>query len=99
MAVVEQEVKRQVALIEDGGKVGAGKPGSTIRTATKPARRARKMRTITATFPDPDPAAPIELDDAFLEECRASLPQLPDAKRHRCTTKPRSASRPATRAC
>jgi aspartyl-tRNA(Asn)/glutamyl-tRNA(Gln) amidotransferase subunit B len=25
----------------------------------------------------------LELDDAFLEECRASLPELPDAKRHR----------------
>src|SRR5690606_19022182 len=33
-------------------------------------------------FPDPD-LLPLELDDAFLEECRASLPELPDAKRHR----------------
>jgi aspartyl-tRNA(Asn)/glutamyl-tRNA(Gln) amidotransferase subunit B len=31
-------------------------------------------------FPDPD-LLPLELDDAFLEECRASLPELPDAKR------------------
>ena len=30
-------------------------------------------------FPDPD-LLPVELDDAFLEECRASLPELPDAK-------------------
>ena len=33
-------------------------------------------------FPDPD-LLPLELDDAFLEECRASLPELPDAKRAR----------------
>jgi len=33
-------------------------------------------------FPDPD-LLPVELDDAFLEECRASLPELPDAKRAR----------------
>src|SRR3546814_12219320 len=33
-------------------------------------------------FPDPD-LLPLELDDAFLEECRNSLPELPDAKRHR----------------
>ena len=33
-------------------------------------------------FPDPD-LLPLELDDAFLEECRASLPELPDAKRKR----------------
>jgi len=33
-------------------------------------------------FPDPD-LLPLELDDTFLEECRASLPELPDAKRKR----------------
>ena len=33
-------------------------------------------------FPDPD-LLPLELDDAFLEDCRNSLPELPDAKRHR----------------
>jgi aspartyl-tRNA(Asn)/glutamyl-tRNA(Gln) amidotransferase subunit B len=33
-------------------------------------------------FPDPD-LLPLELDDAFLEACRASLPELPDAKRKR----------------
>mgnify|MGYP003338091735 FL=1 len=33
-------------------------------------------------FPDPD-LLPLELDDTFLEECRASLPELPDAKRAR----------------
>jgi aspartyl-tRNA(Asn)/glutamyl-tRNA(Gln) amidotransferase subunit B len=33
-------------------------------------------------FPDPD-LLPLELDEAFLEECRASLPELPDAKRRR----------------
>ena len=33
-------------------------------------------------FPDPD-LLPLELDDAFLEACRASLPELPDAKRRR----------------
>jgi aspartyl-tRNA(Asn)/glutamyl-tRNA(Gln) amidotransferase subunit B len=37
------------------------------------------MRMITATS-DPD-LLPLELTDAFLEECRASLPELPDAKR------------------
>ncbi len=33
-------------------------------------------------FPDPD-LLPLELDDAFLAACEASLPELPDAKRHR----------------
>jgi len=33
-------------------------------------------------FPDPD-LLPVELEDDFLEDCRASLPELPDAKRLR----------------
>jgi aspartyl-tRNA(Asn)/glutamyl-tRNA(Gln) amidotransferase subunit B len=33
-------------------------------------------------FPDPD-LLPLELDDAFLEECRSTLPELPGAKRKR----------------
>jgi aspartyl-tRNA(Asn)/glutamyl-tRNA(Gln) amidotransferase subunit B len=33
-------------------------------------------------FPDPD-LLPLELDEAFVEECRKSLPELPDAKRRR----------------
>ncbi len=33
-------------------------------------------------FPDPD-LLPLELDDAFIEEIRAELPELPDAKKAR----------------
>src|SRR5881275_1242259 len=33
-------------------------------------------------FPDPD-LLPLELDEAFVDECKASLPELPDAKRKR----------------
>jgi len=36
-------------------------------------------------FPDPD-LLPLEIDDAFIEACRASLPELPDAKRQRYET-------------
>ena len=33
-------------------------------------------------FPDPD-LLPLELEEDFLDQCRASLPELPDAKRKR----------------
>jgi aspartyl-tRNA(Asn)/glutamyl-tRNA(Gln) amidotransferase subunit B len=33
-------------------------------------------------FPDPD-LAPFDLSDEFVEECRARIPELPDAKRER----------------
>ncbi|MDP3552079.1 MAG: Asp-tRNA(Asn)/Glu-tRNA(Gln) amidotransferase subunit GatB [Novosphingobium sp.] len=85
MAVVEQEARRQVALIEDGGTVV-----QETRLYDPDRNETRSMRSKEDAhdyryFPDPD-LLPIELDDAFLEECRASLPELPDAKRERYET-------------
>ncbi|HEY0958584.1 MAG TPA: Asp-tRNA(Asn)/Glu-tRNA(Gln) amidotransferase subunit GatB [Novosphingobium sp.] len=82
MAVVEQEARRQVDVIEDGGKVV-----QETRLYDPDRNETRSMRSKEDAhdyryFPDPD-LLPLELDDAFLEECRASLPELPDAKRHR----------------
>jgi len=82
MAVVEQEARRQVDLIEDGGKVV-----QETRLYDPDRNETRSMRSKEDAhdyryFPDPD-LLPLVLDDAFLEECRASLPELPDAKRAR----------------
>lgn len=82
MAVIEQEARRQVDLIEDGGTVV-----QETRLYDPDRNETRSMRSKEDAhdyryFPDPD-LLPLELEDAFLEECRASLPELPDAKRHR----------------
>jgi len=82
MAVVEQEARRQIDLIEDGGKVV-----QETRLYDPDRNETRTMRSKEDAhdyryFPDPD-LLPLELDDAFLDECRASLPELPDTKRHR----------------
>lgn len=82
MAVVESEARRQVDLIEDGGTVV-----QETRLYDPDKNETRSMRSKEDAhdyryFPDPD-LLPLELDDAFLDECRASLPELPDAKRHR----------------
>ncbi len=82
MAVIEQEARRQVYLIEDGGKVV-----QETRLYDPDRNETRSMRSKEDAhdyryFPDPD-LLPLELDEAFLEECRASLPELPDAKRVR----------------
>lgn len=79
MAVVESEARRQVDLIEDGGTVV-----QETRLYDPDRNETRSMRSKEDAhdyryFPDPD-LLPLELDDAFLEECRASLPELPDAK-------------------
>jgi aspartyl-tRNA(Asn)/glutamyl-tRNA(Gln) amidotransferase subunit B len=82
MAVVEQEARRQVDLIEDGGTVV-----QETRLYDPDRNETRSMRSKEDAhdyryFPDPD-LLPLVLEDDFLEECRASLPELPDAKRHR----------------
>ena len=82
MAVIEGEAKRQVALIESGGTVV-----QETRLYDPDRNETRSMRSKEDAhdyryFPDPD-LLPLELDEAFLAECRDSLPELPDAKRGR----------------
>jgi aspartyl-tRNA(Asn)/glutamyl-tRNA(Gln) amidotransferase subunit B len=82
MQAIEHEAQRQVDLIESGGAVV-----QETRLFDPNKMETRSMRSKEDAhdyryFPDPD-LLPVELDDAFLEECRASLPELPDAKRAR----------------
>ncbi|MGI8942834.1 MAG: Asp-tRNA(Asn)/Glu-tRNA(Gln) amidotransferase subunit GatB, partial [Qipengyuania sp.] len=82
MAVIEQEARRQVDLIEDGGTVV-----QETRLYDPDRNETRSMRSKEDAhdyryFPEPD-LLPLELDESFLKECRASLPELPDAKRAR----------------
>jgi aspartyl-tRNA(Asn)/glutamyl-tRNA(Gln) amidotransferase subunit B len=82
MAVVEHEAKRQVELLESGGAVAQETrlfdPDKGVTRALRSKEDAHDYRY----FPDPD-LLPLELDEAFLEECRATLPELPDEKRKR----------------
>ncbi|MEY3877131.1 MAG: aspartyl/glutamyl-tRNA amidotransferase subunit, partial [Pseudomonadota bacterium] len=82
MQAIEYEAQRQVDLIESGGAVV-----QETRLFDPNKMETRSMRSKEDAhdyryFPDPD-LLPVELDEAFLEECRASLPELPDAKRAR----------------
>ena len=82
MAVIEHEARRQVELLEEGGKVDQEtRLYDPDRNVTRPLRSKEEAHDYRY-FPDPD-LLPLELDDAFLEECRATLPELPDAKRKR----------------
>ena len=82
MAVVESEARRQVDLIEDGGTVVQETrlydPDRNVTRSMRSKEDAHDYRY----FPDPD-LLPLEIDDAFIAECRASLPELPDPKRRR----------------
>jgi aspartyl-tRNA(Asn)/glutamyl-tRNA(Gln) amidotransferase subunit B len=82
MAAIEHEARRQVDVIEEGGAVVQETrlfdPDRGVTRALRSKEEAHDYRY----FPDPD-LLPLELDEAFVEECRASLPELPDAKRKR----------------
>jgi aspartyl-tRNA(Asn)/glutamyl-tRNA(Gln) amidotransferase subunit B len=82
MAVIEYEARRQIELIEGGGAViQETRLFDPDKGVTRPLRSKEDAHDYRY-FPDPD-LLPLELDDAFLEDCRASLPELPDAKRKR----------------
>jgi aspartyl-tRNA(Asn)/glutamyl-tRNA(Gln) amidotransferase subunit B len=81
-AVIEHEARRQVDLIEEGGTiVQETRLFDPDRNETR-SLRSKEDAHDYRYFPDPD-LLPLELDEAFLAECRASLPELPDAKRAR----------------
>ncbi|MDR7101807.1 Asp-tRNA(Asn)/Glu-tRNA(Gln) amidotransferase subunit GatB [Croceicoccus sp. BE223] len=82
MQVIEYEANRQVDVIESGGTVDQETRLFDPDTGTTRTMRSKEDAHDYRYFPDPD-LLPLELDDAFLEDCRASLPELPDAKRHR----------------
>ncbi|GAA4763710.1 Asp-tRNA(Asn)/Glu-tRNA(Gln) amidotransferase subunit GatB [Stakelama sediminis] len=82
MQAIEHEAQRQVDVLEAGGRIV-----QETRLFDPDKGETRSMRSKEDAhdyryFPDPD-LLPLELDDAFLDECRQSLPELPDAKRLR----------------
>jgi len=82
MQTIEHEANRQVDLIESGGTVVQETRLFDPNTGTTRSMRSKEDAHDYRYFPDPD-LLPLELDQAFLDECRASLPELPDAKRTR----------------
>jgi aspartyl-tRNA(Asn)/glutamyl-tRNA(Gln) amidotransferase subunit B len=82
MQTIEHEARRQVELLENGGAVAQETrlfdPDRGVTRALRSKEEAHDYRY----FPDPD-LLPLELDEKFIEECKASLPELPDAKRKR----------------
>ncbi|UUR08850.1 Asp-tRNA(Asn)/Glu-tRNA(Gln) amidotransferase subunit GatB [Sphingomonas glaciei] len=81
-AVIEHEARRQIEILEEGGSIV-----QETRLYDPDKQETRSLRSKEDAhdyryFPDPD-LLPLELEDSFIEDCRASLPELPDAKRKR----------------
>jgi aspartyl-tRNA(Asn)/glutamyl-tRNA(Gln) amidotransferase subunit B len=82
MAAIEHEARRQVDVLEDGGTIVQETRLFDPGTGTTRSMRSKEDAHDYRYFPDPD-LLPLELSDDFLSQCRASLPELPDAKRTR----------------
>ncbi|MEQ1650147.1 MAG: Asp-tRNA(Asn)/Glu-tRNA(Gln) amidotransferase subunit GatB [Hyphomicrobiaceae bacterium] len=79
---VDVEARRQIDIIEDGGKID-----QETRLFDPSKGETRSMRSKEEAhdyryFPDPD-LLPLELDPAQVAKIKASLPELPDEKRAR----------------
>jgi len=82
---IEYEARRQVEILEDGGVIRQETrlfdPGKGETRSMRSKEEAQDYRY----FPDPD-LLPLELDPAWVEAIKASLPELPDAKQARLSS-------------
>ena len=82
MQAVEAEARRQIEVWEEGGTVEQEtRLFDTTRGVTR-SMRSKEEAHDYRYFPDPD-LPPLVLDPAWVEELRANLPELPDARRAR----------------
>ena len=82
---IEFEIERQIDLIEAGGKVVQETRLYDPDKGETRSMRGKEEANDYRYFPDPD-LLPLVLDDEFIAAARASLPELPDAKKQRFMT-------------
>jgi len=79
---INYEARRQIEILEDGGSIiqetRLFDPGKGETRSMRSKEEAHDYRY----FPDPD-LLPLELEQAWIDEIKASLPELPDEKRRR----------------
>ncbi len=76
------EAGRQIEIIEDGGEVDQEtRLWDPVKLETR-SLRSKEDAHDYRYFPDPD-LLPLELTDELMERIKATLPELPDQKKHR----------------
>jgi aspartyl-tRNA(Asn)/glutamyl-tRNA(Gln) amidotransferase subunit B len=79
---IEHEARRQIEIIEDGGTiVQETRLFDPVKGETRSMRNKEEAHDYRY-FPDPD-LLPLEFTAAFVEDLKAHLPELPDAKKVR----------------
>jgi aspartyl-tRNA(Asn)/glutamyl-tRNA(Gln) amidotransferase subunit B len=79
---IDYEARRQIAILEDGGKIV-----QETRLYDPDKNETRSMRSKEEAhdyryFPDPD-LLPLEIEQAWVDDIAARMPELPDAKKAR----------------
>jgi aspartyl-tRNA(Asn)/glutamyl-tRNA(Gln) amidotransferase subunit B len=87
---VESEARRQIDILEEGGKIEQETRLFDPNKGETRAMRSKEEAHDYRYFPDPD-LLPLEFDDAFVESIASSLPELPDEKKARLIKKGLSA--------
>ena len=79
---IEYEARRQIEIIEDGGKIDQEtRLFDPVKGETR-SMRSKEDAHDYRYFPDPD-LMPLVLDEAWVKSIAESLPELPDAKKAR----------------
>ena len=81
-AAIDYEARRQIAILEDGGEIT-----QETRLYDPDRGETRSMRSKEEAhdyryFPDPD-LLPLEIEQSWVDDIAAGLPELPDAKKAR----------------
>ncbi len=79
---IDYEVQWQIDTLENGGKIQQATILFNPDTGETRAMRSKEDAHDYRYFPDPD-LLPLDISPAMLEQARASLPELPQAKRER----------------
>ncbi|KAA1192800.1 Asp-tRNA(Asn)/Glu-tRNA(Gln) amidotransferase subunit GatB [Pseudohalioglobus sediminis] len=79
---IRHEFERQADILESGGRVvQETRLYDAERDETRP-MRSKEVANDYRYFPEPD-LLPVVIDEAYVQQVRDSLPELPAAKRHR----------------
>ena len=79
---IEHEARRQIEIIEGGGVIKQEtRLWDPVKMETR-SMRSKEEAHDYRYFPDPD-LLPLELDEAWVQSIKATLPELPDQKKHR----------------
>jgi aspartyl-tRNA(Asn)/glutamyl-tRNA(Gln) amidotransferase subunit B len=79
---IEHEARRQIAILEDGGKIDQETRLFDPNKGETRSMRSKEEAHDYRYFPDPD-LLPLEFDQAYVDALAKDLPELPDAKRDR----------------